>query len=66
MVAGIRRFVAGHRQLHQRWPVPPDSAAGRARWIPHRMYELMEARHAVGAPVDMYHYERCLPWSRLH
>lgn len=59
--AGVRRFAAGHRLLHQRWPVDPRSRAGRARWMPHRMYELVEARHTAAAPVDLYYYERCLP-----
>jgi hypothetical protein len=60
-VAGVRRFAAGHRLLHQRWPVPADSPAGRARWMPHRMYELVESRHVAGLGVDLYYYERCLP-----
>ena len=60
-VAGVRRFAAGHRLLHQRWPVAADSLAGRARWMPQRMYELVESRHAAGRPVDLYYYERCLP-----
>lgn len=58
---GVRRFAAGHRLLHRRWPVDPRSAAGPARWMPHRMYDLVEARHAAGAAVDLYYYERCLP-----
>ncbi|MFI5492363.1 glycosyltransferase family 2 protein [Actinoplanes sp. NPDC051859] len=59
--AGIRRFAAGHRRLHQRWPVHPSSPAGRGRWMPHRMYDLVHARHAAGLPVDPCYYERCLP-----
>jgi hypothetical protein len=59
--AGVRRFTAGHRLLHQRWPVEADSPAGRARWMPHRMYELVKARHTAGRRVDPYYYERCLP-----
>jgi len=60
-VAGVRRFAAGHRLLHQRWPVEPASRAGRARWMPHRLYELVEARHTRGEPVDLYYYEKSLP-----
>lgn len=60
-VAGVRRFAAGHRLLHQRWPVDLDSPAGRARWMPHRLYDLVEARHTAGRPVDMYYYEKALP-----
>ncbi|GAA0476499.1 hypothetical protein Aca07nite_87060 [Actinoplanes capillaceus] len=60
-IDGVRRFAAGHRELHWRWPVAPGSPAGRARWMPHRMYQLVEQRHAAREPVDMYYYERCLP-----
>lgn len=60
-VAGVRRFAAGHRLLHRRWPVAPDRPAGRARWLPHRMYALVQARHTAAAPVDLYYYERSLP-----
>ncbi|MGX6607997.1 glycosyltransferase family 2 protein [Micromonosporaceae bacterium Da 78-11] len=60
-VAGVRRFAAGHRLLHQRWPVDPNSRAGQARWMPHRLYDLVEARHTRGEPVDLYYYEKALP-----
>jgi hypothetical protein len=60
-VAGVRRFADGHRRLHQRWPVPAASPAGRARRLPHLMYALVAQRHAAGAGVSHYYYERCLP-----
>lgn len=60
-VAGVRRFAAGHRLLHQRWPVDPNSRAGQARWMPHHLYDLVEARHTRGEPVDLYYYEKALP-----
>jgi glycosyltransferase involved in cell wall biosynthesis len=61
-IAGVRRFAAGHRLLHQRWPVPADSLAGRARRLPRRMYALVEERHAAGFGVSHYYYERSLPF----
>ncbi len=59
--AAIRRFAAGHRRLHQRWPVPPDSPAGRARPLPHHMYRLVAGRHDQNQAVSHYYYERSLP-----
>jgi hypothetical protein len=59
-VAGIRRFAAGHRALHRRWPVPPGGPAERARPLPHRMYALVEQRLAAGLPVSHFYYERSL------
>ncbi|MDQ1292333.1 MAG: hypothetical protein QG608_211, partial [Actinomycetota bacterium] len=60
-VAGIRRFAVGHQRLHQRWPVDPGSRAGRARWMPHHLYDLVGARHLHGQPVDPFYYEKALP-----
>jgi hypothetical protein len=60
-VAGVRRFAAGHRLLHTRWPVPQDGPAGRARRLPHLIYQRVEQRHLAGLPVSHYYYERCLP-----
>jgi glycosyltransferase involved in cell wall biosynthesis len=59
--AGLRRFAEGHRWLHERWPVAPDSPAGRARGLPHRMYALVAGRHSAALPLSHYYYERSLP-----
>ncbi len=59
--AGVRRFATGHRLLHQRWPVNPNGRAGRARWMPHHLYDLVQARHHRGEPVDLFFYEKALP-----
>ncbi len=29
--------------------------------MPHRMYDLVEARHTAEAPVDLYYYKKALP-----
>jgi glycosyltransferase involved in cell wall biosynthesis len=60
-IDGIRRFAAGHRLLHERWPVEQSGPAGRSRWLPHHMYALVEARHTRQAPVCQFYYERSLP-----
>jgi len=60
-LAGLRRFAAGHRRIHQRWPVPDGSRAGKARRLPFWMYRLVEQRHSAGHGVSHYYYERCLP-----
>ncbi len=60
-VEGIRRFAAGHRLLHRRWPVTPGGPADRARSLPLEMYRRVEERLATGRPVSHYYYERSLP-----
>jgi hypothetical protein len=59
-IAGIRRFAAGHRELHRRWPVPSGGPAAQARPLPHRMYALVEQRLAAGLAVSPFYYERSL------
>jgi hypothetical protein len=59
-IAGSQKFEHGQRLLHERWPVAPATPAGVHRPLLYRMYEVVEARHATGLPVDLYYYERTL------
>ncbi|MBV9026690.1 MAG: glycosyltransferase family 2 protein [Streptomycetaceae bacterium] len=59
-LTGLRRFAAGHRLIHRRWPVPTGGRIHQLRGLPHLMYELVAERIRVGEPVDPCYYEKSL------